>query len=231
MPRAMSRLAPILLALSCASTAWAAEPFPRAGAILAGFQADLDKAGEGYVLLLGDSNAAAVRPGMVGCPGPFVNLGIGGIRADQYLEIIRRARLPDGGAVAILNVGTGNLVRKLGPADPGAVAAYEASVEGIVRAVAPHVRRVVVNAIPPLGGRGAVKLDPGMVEAYSLRSKAVCARLGCAYADPWASVRGASFGIERPGASHDGLHPADVAGAYGTLSALACGPGGRSASR
>ena len=205
-----------------------AEPFPGSDKVFDEAQPRLDAAGPGYVLLLGDSNAAAVKAGMVGCPGAFVNLGIGGIRSDQYREALHRARLPDGGAVAIVNVGTGNLWRKAEPARPEALDAYEADIAGIVGAVAPHVRKVIVNAVPPLGGRGAVKLDTDMVGPYSERAKAACARLGCTFADPWASARGASFGIERPGASEDGLHPTDVAGAYGGLTPLACG---RSASR
>ncbi len=122
----------------------------------------------------------------------------------------------------MVNVGTNDLVRKSRPGEPAALDAYARSLAGIVEAVRPHVGRVVVNAIPPMSGRFSAKLAPELVEAYSLRAKAVCADLGCTYADPWSGIRDGDFGAMRAGASADGLHPANPGAYYAAQAGLVC---------
>lgn len=231
------RLACAALALSLASGAARAEPPPDersaydalAKARVAQAQGSLDRAGPGYVLVLGDSNAAAAPDDAVGCGGAVVNAGIGGVRTAQYLGYVGSLRLPPHGAAAVINVGTGDAWRALGPMEPGSIAAYEAGIARLVRLAAPHVATVVVSALPPLSGRPAVKLDPEAVGAYSARLRDLCGRIGCTYADPWSSIRGEGFGIALPGSVPDGLHPADPGAAYRSISGAVCGAGRRAA--
>ena len=215
----------LLAAFAGFAAAWpasSAPPFPGGEEAMAAAARGLEDAGPGYVLMLGDSNAAAVRQGDLPCRGRLVNLGIGGVRAGQYADLLRAVRLPDGGALAVVNVGTGDIVRKLDPSMPSALDAYDAALSAIVSRAAPHVARVVVAALPPLAGRFAEKLDVDMVETYSKRAKAVCARLGCTYADPWAPIRDGAFGSMWPSASRDGLHPEDPGQFYARVLGDAC---------
>ena len=202
-----------------------------AAARLARVQSELDAARPGYVLVLGDSNAAAAPARSVDCGRGVVNAGIGNVRAGQYLAMVSGLRFGSRGAAAILNVGTGDAWRGLDPLAAGPAAAYEESVAGLVALVRPHVARVLVAALPPLSGRPADKLDPEAVEAYSLRLRAMCARGGCDYVDPWAAMRGDSFGLAKPGASRDGLHPDDPGAAYASLGLAHCGTAGARAGR
>lgn len=181
---------------------------------LAEARSGLAAARPGYVVLMGDSNAQLVAVSDIPCPGDVVNFGVGGTGAAQYLALARRATFPDGGAAAVVNVGTNDLIRKRRPEDTAALDAYEHALSGIVGTVGPHVSRVVVNAIPPMAGRFSAKLMPELVEAYSLRAKAVCERLGCTYVDPWAGIREGGFGAMRPDAAPDGLHPSNPGSYY-----------------
>ncbi|MFD0938397.1 SGNH/GDSL hydrolase family protein, partial [Methylobacterium trifolii] len=69
------------------------------------------------------------------------------------------------------------------------------------------------------------RLDPLAVGDYSQRLRALCERLGCRFADPFAALRDGEGGFAKPGAMRDGLHLSAYRPALQALAPALCGTG------
>ena len=163
----------------------------------------------GAVLLVGNSHAE-----MLGYPDfagrPCLNAGIGGITADGYADVLAHlADDPARAAVAILFVGTNDLLRYRRPLRPEAEVRFATDVDRILRRLGRWADRVVVAAVPPIGLRNTGH-DPDAVAVYSTVLERRCAVHAHIYVDPFAAMREAALpGRARCGLHADGVHLAD----------------------
>lgn len=207
-------------AIACTTVAGAvmsprSERIPSAKAIEASQRpaklAELAAAPPGFVLIAGDSHAAALR-----LPCDSVNLAVPGLKArDVRDQLAALPPLPAPHAM-LLVVGTNDLLRKHRP-----LARIDAWIADVRRSVA-RFRKVVLVAVPPIGTPLVATFDPEGIARYSQRLEALCSEIGCSYVDPWLAARSRIFGEARSGALDDHLHMADYGPAGRALAPLLC---------
>ena len=188
-------------------------------------QAHLDEAPAAYVFLAGDSHAELQAPAQRPCGQELVNGGVSGATAPVYAELVATLRFPVRPRAAVLTIGTNDILSKNDPRDPAAAARYEAAATRIIRQLTATTDRLVVTALPPIGRELDGRLDPLAVGDYSERLKALCARLGCRFVDPFAAIRDGTTGFAKPGAMRDGLHLSAYRPALAALAPALCSAG------
>lgn len=189
---------------------------------LAAIRQHLDEADPGFVLIAGDSQAELQTPSARVCGATVVNAGISGATPSDYAALLPDLAFPVRARAAVLTIGTNDLARKNNPLSSEALARFEDDVGRIVTRLAAVSDRVVVTAVPPLGRDIDDSFEARAVSVYSERIRVLCARLGCVYADPFASLRDGTSGFGKPGANRDGLHLARYRPLLGTLAAALC---------
>ncbi len=174
----------------------------------AAVQQHLDEAASDYVFLAGDSQAELQPPAQRPCGLELVNGGSAGANAALYADVLDGLRFRVRPRAAVLAIGTNDLIAKNGPRTPRALARFDGNAERIVRRLRAESDQVVVLAVPPIGRSLADRLDAEAVAVHSEHLRALCARLGCRFADPYAPLRDGASGFARPGAMSNGLHVA-----------------------
>lgn len=187
-------------------------------------QVHLDEAPADYVFLAGDSQSELESPAQRPCGLELVNGGVSGSSAAVYADLVATLRFPARARAAALTIGTNDLMAKNKPLGPEATAHFEASAERILRTLMANTDRLVVTAVPPVGRELARWLEPAAVAHYSDRLRALCTRLGCTFADPFASLRDGDTGFAKPGALRDGLHLSRYRPVMDALAPVLCGP-------
>lgn len=166
----------------------------------------LDEAEPGYMLVAGDSQAELQSPSERVCGAPIVNIGVSGATAAVYAGLVSDLEFPVHARAAVLTIGTNDLIRKNDRLAAATADRFAGDVERIVARLATVADRVVVTAVPPIGRELADSFEPKAVHLYSERIRALCARIGCAYADPFSDLRDGDTGFGLPGANRNGLH-------------------------
>ncbi|KAB1070691.1 SGNH/GDSL hydrolase family protein [Methylobacterium planeticum] len=185
-------------------------------------QVHLDEAPPDYVFLAGDSQAELQPPAQRPCGLELVNGGVSGSSAAVYADLVETLSFRGRPRAVMLTIGTNDLMRKNSPLDPKAAAQFEAAATRIVRRLMQVTDTLVVTALPPVGRDLERVLEPGAVGAYSERLRALCERLGCRFADPFAALRDGGSGLATPGALRDGLHLAAYRPALLALAPALC---------
>lgn len=176
---------------------------------LPSIQAHLDDAPDGYILLAGDSQAELQSPAQRVCGAEIVNGGVSGASASVYADLVATLSVKTRPRAVVAFIGTNDLQRKKEPLSDKTARRFDEAVERIVKRLQAHSDRVVVAAVPPISRSVEKRLEPAAVAAYSARIEALCRRLACRYADPFADLRDGDTGFARPGALRDDLHIAD----------------------
>ena len=202
----------------------AADARAYAGMRLIAVQVSLDEAPPGYVFWAGDSQVELQPGGQRPCGLTFVNGGVSGSTAAAYADHLARLTFPVRPRAAALTIGTNDILAKNKPRSAEAAARFEAAADAIVTRLEAASPRVVVTALPPVGRELGHLIDAGAVADYSRRLSTLCARLGCAFADPFSALRDGDTGFAKPGAMRDGLHLAAYRPALAALEAVLCGP-------
>lgn len=173
---------------------------------LVAVQVALDEAPAAYDFLAGDSQSELQPGDQRPCGLPLVGGGVSGATASAYADYLGRLSFPVKPQAASLTIGTNDILLKNRPRGVDAAARFETAAERIVKGLQAVSGRVVVTALPPVGREIAAFVDAGAVGDYSNRLKALCGRLGCSFADPYADLRDGDSGFAKPGALRDGLH-------------------------
>jgi lysophospholipase L1-like esterase len=190
---------------------------------LVAVQVALDEAPSDYVFLAGDSQSELQPGDQRPCGLPLVNGGVSGATSAAYAGYLAQLAFPVHPKAASLTIGTNDILLKNRPRGGDAAARFETEAERIVRALQAVTGRVVVTALPPVGREIAAVVDAEAVGDYSNRLKALCGRLGCTFADPYADLRDGGTGFAKPGALRDGLHLAKFRPALAALAPALCG--------
>lgn len=198
----------------------------RAYAVMRGIavQVSLDEAPPDYVFWGGDSQVELQPGSQRPCGLDFVNGGFSGATAAAFLDHLAGLRFHHAPKVAALTIGTNDILAKNAPRSAEAASRFEATVDAIVRRLQAISPRVVVTALPPIGRESGRFLDAAAVPDYSHRLRALCTRLGCTFADPFAPLRDGETGYAKPGALRDGLHLAAFRQAMAALEPVLCAP-------
>jgi lysophospholipase L1-like esterase len=186
-------------------------------------QVALDEAPGDYVFLAGDSQTELQPGDQRPCGLALVNGGVSGATSSAYADYLAGLTFRVRPRAASLTIGTNDLLLKNRPRGEDAAARFTASAERIVRGLQAVSERVVVTALPPVGREISALVDAGAVGDYSERLKALCGRLGCTFADPFADLRDGDTGFAKPGSLRDGLHLAKFRPALAALAPALCG--------
>ena len=189
---------------------------------LVAVQVALDEAPAEYVFLAGDSQSELQPGDQRPCGLPLVNGGVSGATSAAYADYLPRLTFKVRPQAASLTIGTNDILLKNRPRGGDAAARFEGDAERIVRGLQAVTGRVIVTALPPVGREIAALVDAGAVADYSARLKALCGRLGCTFADPYADLRDGETGFAKPGALRDGLHLAKFRAALTALAPALC---------
>lgn len=173
--------------------------------------AELARAPKEFVLLAGDSHAAALR-----LPCDTVNVAVSGLKVGDVRAHLSELPAPVEPSAVLLVVGTNDVLRKHRP--------LNRTDEWIaqVRQIIGRFRNVVVTAIPPVGSELVALFDPDAIHVYSHRLENMCAQEGCLYLDPWKATRSRLFGEAKRGAMADSLHLADYNGPGQIIADVLC---------
>lgn len=172
-------------------------------------QAHLDDAPQGYIFLAGDSQAELQSPAQRVCGMEIVNGGISGASAAVYADLVAKLSVKTRARAVVVFIGTNDLLRKKEPLSDKTALRFDEAVERIVKRLQAGSDRVVVAAVPPISRSVEKRFEPAAVAAYSARIEALCRRLSCGYADPFADLRDGDTGFALPGVLRDDLHIAD----------------------
>jgi hypothetical protein len=158
----------------------------------------------GFILFAGDSHVDLYRQPSTLCGRDTVNAGLSGTNSEVYADALEQLIFPHKAAVAILTIGTNDLLRKRKP-DPEA---YEVNIERILKILEGKADLIVATPIPPIDEQLARYFNLDAIESYSATLAGVCARFeSCIYQDPYKDLRRAEgFGLAMPGVMADGLH-------------------------
>jgi hypothetical protein len=158
----------------------------------------------GFILFTGDSHVDLYRQPSTLCGRDTVNAGLSGANSKVYANALEQLTFPHKAALAVLTIGTNDLLRKRKP-DPEF---YEANIERILTTLEGKADLVVATAIPPIDEQLARYFNVDAIESYSKTLAGVCARFeSCIYQDPYKDLRHAEeFGLAKPGTMADGLH-------------------------
>jgi lysophospholipase L1-like esterase len=187
-------------------------------------QVSLDEAPPDYVFWAGDSQVELQPGSQRPCGLDLVNGGVSGATAGSYAEYLGRLTFKVHPRIAALTIGTNDILVKNNPKLYKPTEQFEAASEAIVRRLQALSPRVVVTALPPVGREIGKLVDAGAVGDYSQRLRALCERLGCTFADPFANLRDGDTGYAKPGALRDGLHLGAFRPALKALEPALCAP-------
>jgi lysophospholipase L1-like esterase len=187
-------------------------------------QVSLDEAPPDYVFWAGDSQVELQPGDQRPCDLDLVNGGVSGATAGSYADYLARLTFKTHPRVAALTIGTNDILVKNSPQLTKPTEQFEAAAEAIIRRLQSLSPRVVVTALPPVGREIGKLVEAGAVADYSRRLQALCGRLGCIFADPFAALRDGDTGYAKPGALRDGLHLAAFRPALKALEPALCAP-------
>ena len=227
--RVLTGLAGLALLALGAAAGWrlhkpAADARAYAGMRLIAVQVSLDEAPPDYVFWGGDSQVELQPGGQRPCGLDLVNGGVSGATAAAYMDHLAQLTFPIHPTTAALTIGTNDILLKKDPRSAASAARFEASVEAIVTRLQVLSPRVIVTALPPVGREIGHLVDAGAVADYSQRLRGLCERLGCVFADPFATVRDGDTGYAKPGAMRDGLHLAAYRPVLAAVEPVLCRP-------
>ncbi|MBE7198018.1 MAG: hypothetical protein INR70_09455 [Parafilimonas terrae] len=171
-------------------------------------QAVFDAAPSGCIVLAGDSHAAHLPRPVVS--RPVLNVGLAGSTAGSYRRALDLLRAPLPAFLAILIVGT-NDIRSPSALARSATEDFSSHADRMVDRFQAWTLDTLVSALPPTPVSKASERDPAAVEVYSDLLRDVCVRRGVSFFDPFASLRGARFGLAEDEAFIDGTHLRDYA--------------------
>lgn len=175
---------------------------------LPAIRAALAEAAPGFVFLAGNSHAELVGDVLARRPD-VVNGGIGGTSARRYADVIDALVFPVRAGIAVLFVGTNDILRRADPLSTRTSGGFEAAVARIVTGLAAQADRVLVAAVPPIGPEARTGRDPAAVAAYTAVLERLCARHGCRVFDPFAELRDGEPGLTTRAVPPDGVHLQD----------------------
>lgn len=224
--------AALVVAALCAASfglGWVVEPAERLTANTYGgerlhvINAHLRQVAAPYVFLVGDSLAEHALPERLPCGREIVNGGVSGQKIADTLQIVPRLAFPARPAVALVSSGLNDLLGKHDPMSAASTKRYVGDLEQLVTSLSQGgTTKVLVTAVPPVYEDLSRYFDRAAFRAYSDSAKALCGRIGCTFVDPFAAYRTEAFWIAKPGSSNDGLHLADLRGAYRSIAAELC---------
>jgi lysophospholipase L1-like esterase len=193
---------------------------------LPAIRAALAAARPGFLFLAGNSHAELLGNALAH-RSSVVNGGIGGTSARRYAGEIAGLSFPVRAGVAVLFVGTNDILRRADPLSARTAGGFEAATAQLLTWLAAHADRVLVAAVPPLGPEAAAERDPAAVAAYTAILRGLCARHGCRVFDPFADLRDGPPGLTTRAVPPDGVHLRDydalAAGLETQLRALTAG--------
>lgn len=177
----------------------------------------------GFVLLAGDSHMELYGTPALACGKAVANVGVSGVGVRFYSGFVDQIAVPAKPSVAVLTIGTNDLLRKKRPTSDATRTRWEEDARKVVVALRGMAPKVVVNAVPPIGESLDKVIDSDGVKVYSDVLSGICSAVqGCVYKDPFAKVRSFKFGIARPGTMSDELHLANYRRAYSSLDDELC---------
>lgn len=182
-------------------------------------RAALATARPGFVFLAGNSHAEIVGTALARRM-PVVNGGIGGTSARGYAAQIDALPFDSRAGVAVLFVGTNDILRRADPTAESVRSGFEAAAARIVDWLRARADRVLVAAVPPLGPEAAAIRDPAAVAVYTAALRSLCERHGCRFFDPFADLRDGEPGLTTQAAPPDGVHLRDYDALAAALAAL-----------
>ena len=187
-------------------------------------QVSLDEAPPDYVFWAGDSQVELQPGSQRPCDLALLNGGVSGATAASYAEYLGRLTFKVHPRIAALTIGTNDILVKNNPQLHKPTEQFEAAAEAIIKRLQAMSPRVVVTALPPVGRELGKLVEAGAVPDYSHRLQALCGRLSCTFADPFAELRDGDTGYAKPGALRDGLHLAAFRPALKALEPILCQP-------
>ncbi|MBB4041452.1 lysophospholipase L1-like esterase [Microvirga flocculans] len=182
----------------------------------------LDEARKGFIFMAGDSHAELMNAAYRLCGREVVNGGVSGARAELYEDVARRLEFAAHPEIVVLTIGTGDVSHSKDPLSPRTMSAFERSVARTVALFGKVAKRVVVTALPPIGPSLGESFEIPAVAAYSERLRALCAKEGCEFVDPFMTFREEDGATAQPGATRDGLHMSSYRVVQTRLAALIC---------
>ncbi|MCJ2053184.1 SGNH/GDSL hydrolase family protein [Methylobacterium sp. J-070] len=189
---------------------------------LVAVQVSLDEAPADYVFWGGDSQVELQPGSQRPCGLDLVNGGVSGATAASYAQYLAGLTFKVHPRIAALTIGTNDILVKNNPQLTKPTEQFEAAAEEIIKRFQSLSPRVVVTALPPVGRQIGKFVDARAVTEYSERLRALCGRLGCTFADPFAALRDGDSGFAKPGALRDGLHLAAFRPALRALEPALC---------
>lgn len=228
--RALPLAAGLVFGAACFAAGWMVRPAGTMSAVAYGsfrvpiINAHLREATRPYAFLAGDSYVELYPAEAPPCGLDVVNGGLSGLRTADYLAAFRRLRFDKPPAIVFLAIGTNDLLAKHAPAGRAASERFRADAADLVARFIGTGARVVVAAVPPIPEALREVFDPAGIRLYSDILAGICARPGCRFVDPYAAARTDEFWRGREGSSRDGLHVADLRGAYRTIADTLCRP-------
>lgn len=223
--RGMRRLA-IVVALSAMLAAPAIVAAPMAGSTeeaernrqlasehlmqrLPAIRAALSAAQPGFVFLAGNSHAELLGNVLARRLPAVVNGGIGGTSARRYAAELDGLSVPVRAGVAVLFLGTNDILRHAAPLSERTLGGFEAAASRSLEWLRANADLVLVAAVPPIGPEAQADRDPAAVAAYSTALRDLCDRHGCRFFDPFADLRDGEAGLTTQAAPPDGVHLRD----------------------
>ncbi|MGT2479629.1 SGNH/GDSL hydrolase family protein [Methylobacterium oryzae CBMB20] len=114
-------------------------------------QVSLDEAPPDYVFWAGDSQVELQPGSQRPCGLDFLNGGISGATAASYADYLARLTFKVHPRLAILTIGTNDILVKNNPKLHKPTEQFEAAAEAIIKRLQTLSPRVVVTALPPVG--------------------------------------------------------------------------------
>jgi lysophospholipase L1-like esterase len=173
--------------------------------------AALGAAEAGFAFVAGNSHAELAGQALARRM-PVVNGGIGGASARLYARQIAALPFRVRAGVAVLMLGTNDILRSAAPLSAATLGGFEAAATRILGWLQAHAETVLVAAVPPLGPEARAERDPLAVEAYTKALHGLCAHIGCEFFDPFAAFRDGGAGLTTQAAPPDGVHLRDYDG-------------------
>lgn len=214
-----------VLIVACGALASSAEDEAQRNRRLAGahlarrlpeIRAALDAARPGFAFVAGNSHAELLGVALAQRI-PVVNGGIGGASARLYARQIDALPFRARAGVAMLFLGTNDILRSAAPLSAATLGGFEAAATRILGWLRANAETVLVAAVPPLGPEASPARDPLAVAAYTTTLHGLCARTGCEVFDPFAGLRDGGAGLTTQAAPPDGVHLRDYDGLAANL--------------
>ncbi|KQP42975.1 hypothetical protein ASF49_01145 [Methylobacterium sp. Leaf104] len=176
---------------------------------LPAIRAALSAAQPGFVFLAGNSHAELLGTLLARRLPRVVNGGIGGTSARRYAAELDGLTFPVRAGVAVLFLGTNDILRHAAPLSQSTLGGFEAAAARSLERLRANADLVLVAAVPPIGPEARADRDPAAVAAYSAALRGLCARHGCRFFDPFAALRDGEAGLTTQTAPPDGVHLRD----------------------